>query len=61
LIGADVRAGLALASGAPIALIGRPDLCALYAAALDVEGRAAPEIDGAAAFLAGMHMLVEML
>lgn len=61
LIGADVRAGLELAGGAPLALIGRPDLCALYAAALGESGREAPEIDGAAAFLAGMQQLVEML
>jgi 2-dehydro-3-deoxygalactonokinase len=61
LIGADVRAGLEIATEAPIALIGRPDLCTLYADALELAGRSGPEIDGAAAFRAGMHMLVEML
>ena len=34
LIGSDVHAGLSLHGGEPIALVGRPDLCALYAAAL---------------------------
>jgi 2-dehydro-3-deoxygalactonokinase len=61
LIGCDVRAGLAMAGGGAVALIGRPDLCTLYAAALGESGRESVEIDGATAFLAGMNMLVEML
>lgn len=62
LIGSDVRAGLKLDSGdGPIVLMGRPDLCALYAAALAEAGRETIEVDGAEAFLAGIHILTEML
>lgn len=62
LIGSDVRAGLKLdAGGGPIVLMGRPDLCALYAAALGEAGRETSEVDGADAFLAGIQMLTEML
>ena len=61
LIGADVRAGLSLPGNGPVALIGRPDLCQLYAAALTGAGRDTVEVDGATAFLAGIHMLTEML
>jgi 2-dehydro-3-deoxygalactonokinase len=61
LIGSDVSAGLALYPDRPLALIGRPELCELYATALGEAGREAPEVDGAAAFLAGMNMLTEML
>ena len=62
LIGCDVRAGLAL-SGAdgPVALVGRLDLCALYAAALARAGRQTTQLDGEAAFLAGIATLTEML
>lgn len=61
LIGSDVRCGLHLHSGGEIALVGRPDLCALYAAVLGQAGQESIEVDGAAAFLAGMTMLTEML
>ena len=61
LIGSDVRAGLALAPDARVALVGRPELCALYAAALDQAGREAIAIDGADAFVAGMRGLAEVL
>ena len=47
LIGSDVRAGLGLHREEPIALVGRPDLCALYAAALRKAGHEAAEVDGA--------------
>ena len=53
LIGADVRAGLADGEG-PVTIIGRPDLCRLYAAALDEAGRPAHEVNGESAFLAGI-------
>lgn len=59
LIGADVGAGLAMADGRPLALVGRPELVALYAAALGVAGRSAVAIDGAAAFVGGMTALME--
>ncbi|MFN3943332.1 MAG: 2-dehydro-3-deoxygalactonokinase [Allosphingosinicella sp.] len=61
LIGRDVAAGLKLHRGGPLALVGRPDLCALYAAALAGAGHETTQLDGAEAFLAGMHMLTEML
>lgn len=63
LIGADVRIGLALggSAGAPVALIGRPDLTALYAAALDCAGVASFRVDGEDAFLAGARALAEVL
>jgi len=62
LIGAEVRAALARFGREPPALIGRPDLCALYAAALtQVLGPAAPSatvIDGEAAFRAGIGAII---
>ena len=61
LIGTDVRSGVALHDAGPIALIGRPDLCELYAAALAAAGREASALDGATAFLAGMNLLTEMI
>jgi 2-dehydro-3-deoxygalactonokinase len=61
LIGSDVRAGLGLHRDGPIALIGAPGLCALYAAALREAGHETIAVDGAAAFLAGIRLLTEML
>ena len=61
LVGSDVRAGLGLYPDRPLALIGRPELCELYRAAMAEAGREAPEVDGAEAFVAGMNMLTEML
>jgi len=37
--------------------MGRPELTRLYAAALGVAGREAKEIDGEAAFLAGINAI----
>lgn len=62
LIGADVRAALAAGpgdTGAPVALVGRADLCALYAAALEEAGRTTLFVEGSRAFLAGTAALVE--
>lgn len=61
LIGCDVRAGLLPSGGKAVALIGRPDLCALYAAALARAGRDTTIVDGAAAFVAGIHRLTELI
>lgn len=63
LIGTDIRAGLSLAPGwgGAIGLVGRPDLTALYAAALAVGGIASFQIDGEAAFLAGCRALAEVI
>ena len=61
LIGSDVRAGLELHDGGAIGLIGQPDLCRLYGAALDYAGYQATQLDGATAFLAGIRALTERL
>jgi 2-dehydro-3-deoxygalactonokinase len=61
LIGSDVRIGLAAVGTGPVALIGDPKLTALYAAALAQAGRASTQIDGEAAFLAGIRALAERL
>jgi 2-dehydro-3-deoxygalactonokinase len=62
LIGCDVRAGLRLVEAAgTIVLMGRPELCELYAAVLDEAGRDTMAVDGADAFLAGARMVTEML
>ncbi len=61
LIGTDVRNGLSLGASARIALIGRPDLNQLYAAAIERAGRSTVAIDGSMAFLAGMRQLTELL
>ncbi|MVO78062.1 2-oxo-3-deoxygalactonate kinase [Sphingomonas sp. MAH-20] len=61
LIGADVRIGLAFGGTGPIALIGRPDLTALYAEALRLAGRDATQIDGEHAFLLGARAIAERL
>jgi 2-dehydro-3-deoxygalactonokinase len=65
LIGAEVRAGMALMRGEIPYLIGRPDLCARYAAAIaQVRGQAREEalmIDGSAAFRAGIGVLLRKL
>lgn len=61
LIGADVRAGLALADDAELVAMGRPELTALFAAALRIAGRQAREIDGEKAFLGGARHLAELV
>ena len=61
LIGADVRSGLDTQASGAVALIGRPDLTRLYAAAVRQVGRGAIEIDGEAAFLAGAKAIAERL
>lgn len=62
LIGNDVRIGLATAPGdGEVAVVGDPDLTTLYAAALAELGRPHCEVDGEAAFLAGIKLLTEAL
>lgn len=65
LIGAEVRAALARMGGGSPYLIGRPDLCALYAAAIaDVRGEAQQSdrtTDGEWAFLAGLRAIIREL
>jgi 2-dehydro-3-deoxygalactonokinase len=60
LIGADVGANLADGKG-DVFVMGRPELTALYAAAIGVAGREAHEIDGEAAFLAGIKAIAGRL
>ena len=61
LIGSDVRSGLGMHGSEPVALVGRQDLCTLYAAALRQDGQSATLVDGADAFLAGMNLLTELI
>ena len=61
LIGTDLRTGLRHAEGAEIAVMGRPELTALYATALRTAGYAACEVDGEESFLAGARALAEGL
>src|SRR3954467_3808404 len=61
LIGADVRIGLSTPTGAEVAVIGRPELTRLYAAAIDEAGRRWVEIDGEQCFLAGIHEIAKRI
>jgi 2-dehydro-3-deoxygalactonokinase len=56
LIGADVGSSIRHGDGM-VYVMGRPELTRLYAAALGVAGREAKEIDGEAAFLAGIQAI----
>ncbi|WP_439546056.1 2-dehydro-3-deoxygalactonokinase [Sandarakinorhabdus sp.] len=57
LIGSDVREGLAFSGSSPVTLLGRPELTALYAAAIQRAGHRTTSIDGAEAFLAGIGQI----
>ncbi len=61
LIGTDVRIGLATATAGDIFVMGRPDLTALYSAALDEAGRRSIELDGEQSFVAGITQIAERL
>jgi 2-dehydro-3-deoxygalactonokinase len=61
LIGADVRAGVAASAEAEVHVIGRPDLAALYARAIEAAGRRAVTVDGGAAVLAGLRRIAETI
>lgn len=62
LIGSDVRAAFDLIMpGIPVALVGVPALCALYADALRQAGHDARVIDGETVFLAGIRCIMELL
>lgn len=60
LIGADLRTGTAGATG-EVAVVGRPELTARYAAALAVAGIPCREVDGEQAFLAGIGEIARRL
>jgi 2-dehydro-3-deoxygalactonokinase len=61
LIGADVRIGLSIPTGAQIAVVGRPELTKLYAAAIATTGRDVVEHDGEACFLAGINEIAKRI
>ena len=61
LIGSDLRIGLRFAGSDEIVVMGRPDLTALFAAALGHAGRFARQVDGEEAFLAGVKHLAELV
>jgi len=61
LIGADVRAGLAMSAERDVHIIGRPDLAALYARAIEKSGRRAVAVDGGEAVVAGLRHIAETL
>lgn len=61
LIGADLRTGLRQAGEGEVVVMGRPDLTGLYAAALAAAGYRSRQVDGEAAFLAGIQRLAEAL
>jgi 2-dehydro-3-deoxygalactonokinase len=61
LIGADLRFGLQFAGETEIVVMARPELSRLFAAAAQIAGRSAREIDGETAFLAGVRHLAELV
>ena len=59
LIGNDVKAGLAQAKAAScVTLIGRPDVCHLYASAIAAAGFKSIHVDGSEAFRAGIRSII---
>ena len=61
LIGADLKIGLRLAGDGEAIVVGSPQLTRLFGSALEVAGRPSRQIDGEAAFLAGIRHLVELV
>ncbi|MFL6800382.1 MAG: 2-dehydro-3-deoxygalactonokinase [Sphingomicrobium sp.] len=61
LIGTDVRIGLTASTAARIAIMGRPELTRLYAAAITAAGRRPVELDGEHCFLAGSVRIAEKI
>ncbi|HWI85575.1 MAG TPA: 2-dehydro-3-deoxygalactonokinase [Sphingomonas sp.] len=61
LIGSDVAIGLDFVGSGPVALIGEPALTRLYACALAQAGRQSQQIDGEAAFIAGIKAIAGRL
>ncbi|HEX9805752.1 MAG TPA: 2-dehydro-3-deoxygalactonokinase [Alteraurantiacibacter sp.] len=60
LIGADLRAGLAISEERNVHVIGRTDLATLYTAAIERSGYTATPVDGGEAVLAGLKRLAEL-
>lgn len=61
LIGSDVRVGLRSMKDGEIVVMGRPELTALYAFAVERAGRPARVIDGEQAFVAGTRAIAELV
>jgi 2-dehydro-3-deoxygalactonokinase len=61
LIGTDVGIGLTWPLAARIAIMGRPELTRLYAAAADIAGRESIEFDGEQCFLAGIREIAKRI
>lgn len=61
LIGTDVRIGLTNPLGAQVAIMGRPELTHLYAAAVAEHHRDAVEFNGEECFLAGIHEIAKRI
>ena len=61
LVGSDVAVGLDFVGDGAVALIGDPSLTRLYACALALAGRQSREIDGEAAFLAGVRAIADAI
>ena len=61
LIGEDVRVGLATFSPERVYVMGRPDLTALYSAALEEAGIEARQTSGEQAFITGAAKIVDAL
>jgi 2-dehydro-3-deoxygalactonokinase len=60
LIGTDVKIGLS-GHGGEVIVMGRPELTALYAAAIDQAGGAPRELDGERCFLDGIKQIAERI
>jgi 2-dehydro-3-deoxygalactonokinase len=61
LIGSDVRIGLSTPTAADVTMIGRRDLTALYAAAIEQAERSSRQLDGERCFLAGIHEIAKTM
>lgn len=59
LIGEDVRVGLGKSNASSVIVMGRPQLTALYSAALEVAAVRSEQKDGEGAFIAGARSIVE--
>ena len=56
-----MRVGLSIPGDAEIAVIGRPELTHLYAAAIAETGRSVVEHDGETCFLAGINEIAKRI
>jgi len=61
LIGTDVGIGMTWPLAARVAIMGRPELTRLYAAAVEIAGRESIQIDGEQSFVAGIRKIAERI